>query len=79
LPYSEKRLIEGWYDFNDSGVSPIQPGKLQSMFGNGSGSESAYILVYRQKKMCQELATEKPKPAFPNYWKNFTVELNSVN
>jgi hypothetical protein len=28
LPYSEKRLIEGWYDFNDSSVTPILPGKL---------------------------------------------------
>jgi hypothetical protein len=26
------------------------------MYGNGSGGENAYILVYRQKKMCQELA-----------------------
>ena len=56
LPYSEKRCIEGWFDFNDSTVTPILPGKLQSMYGNGSGGENAYILVYRQKKMCQELA-----------------------
>lgn len=30
LPYSHKRLIEGWFDFNDSTVTPILPGKLQS-------------------------------------------------
>ena len=30
IAYSEKRLIEGWYDFNDSSVTPILPGKLQS-------------------------------------------------
>jgi hypothetical protein len=28
LPYSEKRCIEGWFDFNDSTVTPILPGKL---------------------------------------------------
>jgi hypothetical protein len=30
LPYSEKRLIENWYDYDDSTVTPILPGKLQS-------------------------------------------------
>ena len=28
LPYSDPRLAQGWYDFNDSTVSPILPGKL---------------------------------------------------
>ena len=28
LPYSEKRCIEGWFDFNESTVTPILPGKL---------------------------------------------------
>ena len=55
IPYSERRLVEGWFDFNDSSVTPILPGKLQSQFGNGNGSENAYILVYRQKKMSQNM------------------------
>jgi hypothetical protein len=79
LPYSEKRLIEGWYDFNDSSVTPILPGKLQSQFGNGSGGENAYILIYRQKKMCQDIAKEKSKPTYPDYWKTYVSELNAVN
>jgi len=29
IAYSEKRLVEGWYDFNDSTVKPIMPGTLQ--------------------------------------------------
>ena len=30
LPYSEQRLVENWYEFNDSSVIPIQRGNLQS-------------------------------------------------
>ena len=28
LPYSSQKLVENWYDFNDSTVTPIQPGVL---------------------------------------------------
>lgn len=28
LPYSEQRLVENWYEFNDSTVVPIQRGVL---------------------------------------------------
>jgi hypothetical protein len=71
-------LIEGWYDFNDSTVSPILPGKLQSQFGNAS-SENAYILVYRQKKMCSELVANKQQPEIPQYFKNYIEEMNKLN
>jgi len=72
-------LIEGWFDFNDSCVTPILPGKLQSQFGNGSGSENAYILVYRQKKMCEDIAKEKSRPEIPKYWKSFIEDINKLN
>jgi hypothetical protein len=49
------------------------------MYGNGSGTENAYILVYRQKKMCQELAQNKNAPSIPEYWKTFVDELNTEN
>jgi hypothetical protein len=49
------------------------------MYGNGSGTENAYILVYRQKKMCQELAQNKNAPSYPEYWKTFVDELNTEN
>jgi hypothetical protein len=60
-------------------VTPILPGKLQSQFGNGSGGENAYILIYRQKKMCQDIAKEKSKPSYPDYWKTYVSEMNTVN
>ena len=46
IPYSHPRLIENWYDFNDSGVTPIQGGTIQSKFG-GAHDGNAYMLVYR--------------------------------
>ena len=46
LPYSDKRLIEGWYEFNDATVKPITPGTLQSKFG-GTHDGNAYMLIYR--------------------------------
>jgi len=47
LPYSEHRLLEDWYEFNDSSVVPIYPGTLQSKFGGSSQNGSAYMLLYR--------------------------------
>lgn len=79
MSYSEKRLIEGWYDFNDSTVTPILPGKLQSQFGNGNGGENSYILVYRQKKMSKEIAENPQKPQIPEYWKTFIQETNKMH
>jgi hypothetical protein len=29
--------------------------------------------------MCQDIAKEKSKPQYPDYWKNYIQELNSVN
>lgn len=51
IPYSEKRLVEDWFEFNDSSVTPIYPGILQSKFGGNNSDGSAYMLVYRSKQM----------------------------
>jgi len=62
IAYSDPKLVQKWFDFNDSTVRPIFPGTLQSMFGGSSGN--AYMLVYRQKKLNH--INEKPK--VPIYW-----------
>jgi hypothetical protein len=49
------------------------------MFGNGSSGENAYILVYRQKKMCLDVTKDKQKPTYPVYWNPFVAELNALN
>ena len=28
IPYSDERLLENWFEFNDSAVTPIYPGTL---------------------------------------------------
>mmetsp|Transcript_26658 Transcript_26658/g.40668 ORF Transcript_26658/g.40668 Transcript_26658/m.40668 type:complete len:83 (-) Transcript_26658:1027-1275(-) len=33
IPFSKASLVDNWFEFNDSAVSPIQPGTLQSKFG----------------------------------------------
>ncbi|CDW84271.1 ubiquitin carboxyl-terminal hydrolase 40 [Stylonychia lemnae] len=57
IPYSDRRLINNWYDFNDSQVTPLLPGKLQSQFGGSS--ENAYMLVYRQRCISLDLALQQ--------------------
>ena len=49
--YSAESLVEDWYEFNDSSVLPIQPGRLQDKFGGTSHDGSAYMLVYRQRQI----------------------------
>ena len=61
IPYSSKHLVQNWFDFNDSSVKALMPGTLQSMFG-GHGTASAYMLIYRQKKLSFQ------KPEIPDYW-----------
>lgn len=57
--------MEGWFEFNDASVTPIQPGILQSKFGGNNHDGSAYMLVYRRKQM--GLACQQPK--LPEYQK----------
>jgi hypothetical protein len=28
IPYSDKRLVQNWFDFNDASVTPLMPGAL---------------------------------------------------
>lgn len=45
IAYSKVDLIKNWFEFNDSTVTSILPGTLQSTFGGSGGS--AYMLIYR--------------------------------
>ena len=62
IPYSEGRLVENWFDFNDASVNPIRPGELQSKFGGNNHDGNAYMLVYRLKKMNPPIAEGQSKP-----------------
>ena len=44
IPYTDPKFQKGWFDFNDSSVTPIPIGRLQRQFG--TANESAYMLVY---------------------------------
>ena len=88
IPYSEQRLVEDWYEFNDSSVTPIYPGTLQSKFGGNNTDGSAYMLVYRSKQMNQLPAVktgedvvmngqEVPKPKLPSYQQEFNDLKNA--
>ena len=77
MPYSEKRLIDDWYEFNDSSVRPITPGTLSSKFGGSSHDGNAYMLVYRQKKM--NFKEGEVAPAIPEYQKTDIVTKNVAN
>ena len=71
IPYSEKSLAEDWYEFNDSAISPIQPGVLQSKFGGNNGN--AYMLVYRLRSIN---INPKVQPKMPAYLEDRIYELN---
>lgn len=49
IPFKNNDLAKNWFDFNDSMVKPISVNRIQKQFGGSN--ESAYILIYRQKKM----------------------------
>ena len=70
-------MVEGWFEFNDTIVKPIFPGTLQTMFGQG-GSGSAYILLYRQVKLCKQTLANPEAPKIPEYWKEAVEATNVV-
>ena len=57
-------------------MRPILPGKLQSQFGGSR--RNAYILVYRQKRLNNNLEVGK-KLEIPAYWKEAVENMNKVN
>ena len=71
MPYSNKENANHWFEFNDSSVKPIMPGTLEKGFG---GNEtSAYLLVYRQRKV----ETSRTGPVdIPDYWRAEVERLN---
>lgn len=71
VAYSDKRLVSDWFEFNDSTVTPIMPGTLQNTFGGHSGS--AYMLIYRQRKLNSEASSSID---IPTYWKAEIEKLN---
>ena len=62
IPYSESRLVENWFNFNDATVNPIRLGDLPSKFGRNQHDGCAYMLVYRQKKMNPIIPDGKDAP-----------------
>ena len=71
---SRPDLAQNWYEFNDSSVTPIYPGTLQSKFGGNSSDGNAYMLVYRQKSLGKNQTT----PTMPEYFKMKMETLNEV-
>ncbi len=59
IPYGNPQLREGWYDFNDTTVTEIPVGRLQSTFGNMG--EAGYILIYRRRDLGNQLEREMPQ------------------
>eukprot|EP01133_Synstelium_polycarpum_P005728 gene5728-6625_t len=44
-----EKVYSGWFDFNDSKVTPIPDSDIQKQFGNKT--ECAYMLVYRSRSL----------------------------
>jgi len=49
---TNKKLLEGWFDFDDSTVSALRAGVLHKQFG---GSDCAYMLMYRKRSINTEI------------------------
>ncbi|EGC32265.1 hypothetical protein DICPUDRAFT_95315 [Dictyostelium purpureum] len=50
---SDDNKFSGWYDFNDSSVLPIKDSVVKKQFGGSD--ECAYMLIYRSKKLRNNL------------------------
>ena len=69
---SETTLSEHWgkwFDFNDSSVHPISLRRVQDQFG---GKDSAYMLVYRSRKLSKKSTIS----CLPKYWQERIQEQN---
>ncbi|CAK64552.1 unnamed protein product (macronuclear) [Paramecium tetraurelia] len=72
LPFeiSNPKVAQGWFDFNDNTVIPIPVNKIQSQY---QGSESAYILIYRDRNLVpSKLSNEE----IPKYLNDYVNKLN---
>ncbi|CAD8105182.1 unnamed protein product [Paramecium primaurelia] len=72
LPFeiSNPKVAQGWYDFNDSSVIPIPVNKIQQQY---QGSESAYILIYRDRNL---VASKLSNEEIPKYLFDYVNKLN---
>ena len=71
LRYKYPGSAKNWFEFNDNSVTPVLPGTLQRGFGGNS--TSAYMLVYRQRKL---LKGRTGPIEIPEYWK---AEVEKTN
>ncbi|CAD8211707.1 unnamed protein product [Paramecium octaurelia] len=72
LPFeiSNPKVAHGWFDFNDNSVVPIPVNKIQQQY---QGSESAYILIYRDRTLVpSKLSNEE----IPKYLQDYVSKLN---
>ncbi|EAR90666.1 ubiquitin carboxy-terminal hydrolase (macronuclear) [Tetrahymena thermophila SB210] len=69
--FTNSDLAKNWYNFNDSQVKSINVNRLQKQYG-GSGSENAYILIYRKKTLAKNI----PNPSLPKYIEKLIQEEN---
>lgn len=61
-------VFEGWYDFNDSSVSPISNSKVETQFGGAANkSECAYMLIYRHRTSPLLMKPGDAPPALPEH------------
>ncbi|CAD8126154.1 unnamed protein product [Paramecium sonneborni] len=72
LPFeiTNPKVAQGWYDFNDSSVIPIPVNKIQQQF---QGSESAYILIYRDRNL---IPSKLSSQEIPKYLYDYVNQLN---
>ncbi|CAD8204134.1 unnamed protein product [Paramecium pentaurelia] len=72
LPFeiSNPKVAQGWYDFNDNSVIPIPVNKIQKQY---QGSESAYILIYRDRNL---VPSKLSKEEIPKYLYDYVNKLN---
>lgn len=66
-------LLNDWYDFNDSSVTPIKSGKLIKQYGGSH--ETGYMLIYRNVKLNSNLSLTE----IPDYWKTPIRSLNEAH
>lgn len=74
LPYVNKELREGWFDFDDESITEIPFGRLRKQFG--SLNESAYMLIYKQKKLVPVFADPM---LVPECWVENILTQNELN
>jgi hypothetical protein len=73
IPEAENQtLLSNWYDFNDGNVTAIYPGNLMKQFGGSS--ETAYMLVYRLKRLNAAI----PDLKIPYYWEAPIATTNEL-